>query len=178
MNILIFCTILLASTISYAQPCQDSWVWVSKDGIAESGHESGQDVAGDVVDISKYEDKEMNENTKVHFVRYRACLTAVEIQELLEPETIDVAITHLDRVKVTEYQKWLSDADSRIINKVTQVGEDYLVDWSTISKEPARFRKRSLDIDKLKTKEGKEIVKKDITDNLTVKPDLAVAVNP
>ena len=174
---LLICTLLVVST-SYAQPCQDSWVYVSKD-VAEAGHEEGQDDTGDVVDVAKYEDKPMNDNMKVHFIRYRACLTPQEIAELMERETVDVSITEFDKVKISDYQTWLADPDDpRIIKKITQAGDYYLVEWAIISKQPVRFRKRKLDIDKLKTKEEKDVTAKELKDNTILKPDLGVPVTP
>src|SRR3990167_10308733 len=128
--ILITILLLFFPTLVIAQPCQDSWVYVSKD-VAEAGHEDGQDDTGDVVDVAKYEDNSMNDNMKVHFVRYRACLTQTEISELMERETVDVSITEFDKVKISDYQTWLADPDEpRIIKKITQSGDYHLVEWA------------------------------------------------
>lgn len=154
------------------------YLYIDKKSVPDPGEEIGQAEAGDIVTAKLYDPLKPPSESEENFYEIRIVdLLQLEFEDLLSPEFLNVDSRMSEIVPKDKYDIWLGTNSNRVINKKTDIGGNYVVEFSmSEAKEIVRFRKKKVDLKKLL--KDKELKKDDFFKAVIDKPSIVVGIVP
>lgn len=177
MRIIIYLAILLFG-ISGECFAEKYYLYIDKGSVPAVGEEAGQAEAGDVVTAKLYDPLKPPSESEASFYDIRIVdLTKAELDDLTQPEELLVEAKYSEIVPKSSYLAWVAANNNRTINKVTDIGANYVVEFSINgASQVIKFRKKKVDL--INMKKDKELKKDDLISAVVIKPSIVTGVIP